>query len=420
MLTNQIQLRFLFDIFSGSTPETGKDFYWDGDIAWITPEDISILKEKYLLSDTKRKITDEGFINAGLKLAPKDAIVFTKRAPIGNLALLNIEACCNQGCFLLVSKDKTSSLFFYYYLLSQKKYLQVLGRGSTFMELSLDEMKSLKVPYLSTKQQLNIVNYLSRETKEIDEQIELKEKQITLLNEKRQALITQAVTRGLNPNVKLKDSGVNCMGEIPEHWGVVQMKYLASEPLKYGANEAALDDNINNPRFIRITDINNDGSLKEDTFKSLEMELAKDYLLDDGDVLFARSGATVGKAFLYKKEWGVSCFAGYLIRMRCNRKKILPEYLILITESNYYWRQIYSESIQATIQNFSGEKYSSMKIILPDIKEQGTIISFLRTELNKLEGMSKLTEKTICLLKERRTALISAAVTGQINIDEIL
>ena len=227
MNRNQIQLKYLFDIFSGSTPETGKGFYWDGDISWITPEDISVLKEERLLLDTKRKITEDGFNSAGLTMAPKGAVVFTKRAPIGNLAILNIDACCNQGCFLLIPKSRVSSVFFYYYLLSQKTILQSLGRGSTFMELSLDEMKSLKVPHIPIEQQSKIVNYLNREIKKIDTLIKLKEKQIDFLSEKRQALITKAVTRGFDLNVKLKSSGIDWLGEVPEHWEIKKMKYLA-------------------------------------------------------------------------------------------------------------------------------------------------------------------------------------------------
>ncbi len=297
--------------------------------------------------------------------------------------------------------------------------LELASTGVTRFGLPKDEIGRLKLPIPNLSIQEKIISFLKTELLFIDRLIAQKEQLIHLLSEKRQALITQAVTRGLDPNVKLKSSGVDWLGDVPEHWDVIQMKYLASEPLMYGANEAALDDNPNNPRFIRITDINNDGSLRDDTFKSLEMDIAKDYLLDDGDLLFARSGATVGKAFLYKKEWGICCFAGYLIRMRSNRKRILPEFLILITESSYYWNQIYTELIQATIQNFSGEKYSSMKIILPDMNEQNAIVTFLKIELNKIDELSKLTEKTILLLKERRTALISAAVTGQIEIPEI-
>jgi type I restriction enzyme, S subunit len=115
------------------------------------------------------------------------------------------------------------------------------------------------------------------------------------------------------------------------------MKFLAACPMKYGANEAALDDDQDQPRFIRITDIAEDGSLRADTFKSLQQDIAQDYMLDDGDILFARSGATVGKTFIYCKSWGAACFAGYLIRFRCDRAKVLPRFLFYFTQGSDYW-----------------------------------------------------------------------------------
>ena len=119
--------------------------------------------------------------------------------------------------------------------------------------------------------------------------------------------------------------------------------------MKYGANEAALDDNPENPRFIRITDMNSDGTLKNSTFKSLDYSIARPYLLNDLDLLLARSGATVGKSFLYKKEYGVACFAGYLINVRLDGKTLLPEYLYFFTQSIPYWTFITGSQIQATI-----------------------------------------------------------------------
>ena len=96
---------------------------------------------------------------------------------------------------------------------------------------------------------------------------------------------------------KYKDSGIEWIGEIPEHWDVKRLAYVISDKLQYGANEVAIEENIEHPRYIRITDFGADGKLKKDTFKSLPPEKASDFILNDGDVLFARSGATVGKTF---------------------------------------------------------------------------------------------------------------------------
>ena len=191
---------------------------------------------------------------------------------------------------------------------------------------------------------------------------------------------------------------------------------MSTEPLAYGANEAALDDDQSFPRFIRITDINEKGNLIDETYRSLEPTIAEPYMLNDGDILLARSGATVGKAFLYKESWGPSCFAGYLIRLRCNKQLVRPEFIFAYTQSDPYWSQIKEGTIQATIQNFSAEKYGDLFLTLPPLWEQSEIIDQLSTSLSELDTLRSSAKSTIALLRERRSALISAAITGQFEV----
>ena len=131
------------------------------------------------------------------------------------------------------------------------------------------------------------------------------------------------------------DTGINWLREIPANWQVRRLRYLASGPLMYGANEAASETDPSFPRFVRITDISEDGSLRPETFRSLPSEIAEPYLLREGDILLARSGATVGKTFIYRKEWGKACFAGYLIRFPCNRDLLLPRFPFLLHTISY-------------------------------------------------------------------------------------
>ncbi|MEL7005531.1 MAG: restriction endonuclease subunit S, partial [Bacteroidota bacterium] len=122
----------------------------------------------------------------------------------------------------------------------------------------------------------------------------------------------------MNPYPVYKDSGIEWIGEIPEHWEMRNLKRIISEPLKYGANEPAESIDKDLPRYIRITDFGENGELRDETFKSLSEEKAKDYLLREGDLLLARSGATVGKSFLFRGYRGKACFAGYLIKATFN------------------------------------------------------------------------------------------------------
>lgn len=344
------------------------------------------------------------------------AIIIGRKGSHGKINWSSVPCFASDTTFFIDNRTTTNHLRWLYYAL-QTLNLDEESVEAAVPGLNRENAYSKRLTLFELSKQKKIADFLDIETKKIDDLIKAKEKLLGALSEKRQALITQAVTRGLNPKAKMKDSGIDWLGEIPEHWGVVQLKFLSKEKLMYGANEAGLEDNPDFPRFIRITDIL-EGELRDETFKSLSPELARPFLLTDKDILLARSGATVGKAFIYRESSGPACFAGYLIRLRCNQSMLLPEYFILVTQSQYYWSQISIDTIQATIQNYSGEKYASMKVILPNINEQNDIVRFIENELKQMDLLRMKTEVSISLLKERKSALITEAITGQLNISQ--
>jgi restriction endonuclease S subunit len=265
-------------------------------------------------------------------------------------------------------------------------------------------------------EQQAIANYLDRKTAAIDTLIAKKEQQIALLQEQRTAVINQAVTKGLDPNAPMKDSGIPWLGRIPAHWEVVRLKWLIRDSLQYGANESAELVDTNLPRYIRITDFYEDGTLRQDTFRSLAEEKANGYYLDEGDILFARSGATVGKTFQFKNYSGKACFAGYLIRARPNPESITSDFLYFYTKSGAYayWKN--SIFIQATIQNIGADKYQNLEIPLPPVNEQQEITDHIEQRLVQISKAESRLSQQIELMKEYRTAVISAAVTGKIDV----
>jgi len=216
---------------------------------------------------------------------------------------------------------------------------------------------------------------------------------------------------------RYKDSGVEWIGEIPVGWEVKKLKYVLSDRLKYGANESALFDNRDDPRYIRITDFGNDGKLRKDTYKSLPFKTAEEYLLQNGDILFARSGATVGKTFQFKNYNGMACFAGYLIKATPNQNIIASDYLYLFTKSSLYER--WKESIfnQATIQNIGADKYAYLDVPLPSIQEQTTIADYLDRKTAEIDELIAQKERLIELYEEEKTAIINQAVTKGIDPD---
>ncbi|WP_367357680.1 restriction endonuclease subunit S, partial [Mesotoga sp.] len=303
--------------------------------------------------------------------------------------------------------------------LYQSKILNELVAGSTNqIELSREELRNLIIPLPADEEQQWIVRGITEKTVEIDALISKKQLLIELLKEKRAAIISRAVTKGLDPNAPMKDSGIEWIGEIPEGWKVTKLKWLSMEPLKYGLNEPASESNQNDPRYVRITDITDEGILRDDTFKSIPQDVAKGYLLEEGDLLFARSGATVGKTFIYNHSWGVGCFAGYLIRFRADASKVSARYLYYFTKSSAYWNWLNSSFTKSTIQNASADKYKSLPVSVPNIESQREILNFLDESSKRIDSFISKIEKTIELLKEYRSALITAAVTGKIDVRE--
>ncbi len=210
---------------------------------------------------------------------------------------------------------------------------------------------------------------------------------------------------------EMKDSGIEWIGEIPKEHRIYRLKYLLRKPLDYGANSSGVEYLDYLPRYIRITDIAADGKLKNDGALSIELEDTSPYLLEDGDILFARSGATVGKSFIYYAEYGRAAFAGYLIRAQLN-EKIVPEYVYYYTCSTGYeiWKN--GIFIQSTIQNISADKYANLPIVLPDTKdEQMRIARILKYVSIELDNVFEKTRASIEEYKKLKQAVITQAVT---------
>ncbi len=288
--------------------------------------------------------------------------------------------------------------------------------------------KNFPTPLPSPDEQTTIADFLDRETGRIDTLVAKKRALIGLLKEKRSALISRTVTRGLpaevahgfglEPHTRLKDSGIEWLGEVPEGWEVKRLRRVLLESLQYGANEPAEIDDRDLPRYVRITDIHDNGGLRDETFRSLPVDIAAPYLLKDGDILFARSGATSGKTFLYQKSWGICAYAGYLIRARMNQQQAVPSFVKYFTSSSSYWQWLSSIYIQSTIQNVSAEKYADLSLPLPPLPEQTAIAAFLDRETARIDRLEEKVASAIERLREYRTALITAAVTGKIDVRE--
>ena len=198
-------------------------------------------------------------------------------------------------------------------------------------------------------------------------------------------------------------------------WKETRLKSLLSSPLTYGLNVSAEDDREDWPRYIRITDFDDYNNLKEDTFKSLPLSVAEAALLEEGDLLLARSGATAGKTFLYSKLPYGACYAGYLIRARFNKNIALPKFISYFTKGSLYtnWKERYC--IQTTIQNISAERYNQLPIIIPSVKEQQRIVDYLDKKLATIDHRVGVLEKEKDAYARLKKSVINQAVTRGLN-----
>lgn len=279
--------------------------------------------------------------------------------------------------------------------------------------LSVSRIMNLNIVLPNLDEQHRIADFLDSKCSEIDTLIENLRARMESAKEYKKAVITEAVTKGLDKNAKMKDSGVEWIGEIPEGWKVARLKQVLKTPMKYGASESGVEYSDELPRYIRITDITLDNKLKDVGKLSLTEQQAIGYLLSEKTVLFARSGATVGKTFLYKPEYGRAAFAGYMISAIPNNNKIKAEWLYYYTLSQTYWDWVNSSFSQATIQNIGADKYSNLPIVIPSLITQQQIINYLDSKCSEIDALLQNYEDQIATLEEYKKSLIYEYVTGK-------
>lgn len=183
------KVKYIFFVFSGSTPNTNNIEYWGEDIEWITPADMDDTGGIY---GGERKITLRGYMACGTNLLPKGSIVISNRAPIGKINYSMNELCTNQGCKGLVRNGENK--YFYYLMLNSVERILLLGRGTTFLELSTNDLNNLNIVVPSAYEQLQVADFLDKKCSEIDSIISKKERQLDLMKEHRKSLIYEYVT----------------------------------------------------------------------------------------------------------------------------------------------------------------------------------------------------------------------------------
>ena len=286
--------------------------------------------------------------------------------------------------------------------------------GSTRDKLTQNDMSEIQLPFPTAEEQEAVVTYLDDATSRIDALIEKKEQMIELLKEKRIALITHAVTKGLDPNVKMKDSGIEWLGQVPEHWVVAKVGSGYSIQLgKMLQPEQNLESELMIP-YLKAINVQWDNiTISEDNFMWGSSEEIVKYGIQKGDLLVCEGGEA-GRSAILKEDIKGYIIQNALHRVRSNNNCVIYLKYLLQIASNLNWFDIICN--KATIAHFTKDKFAEMVIPLPPKKEQQEIIASIEPIIVYIDTLIQKQEQMIELLTEYRSSLIHHAVTGKIDL----
>lgn len=368
-------------------------------------------------SFTGKYLNGSGSFEGAGNFFKQDDVLFNKLRPyLAKVFIAASDGVAVGELLVLRPKPKTDKAFLFFRLLS-KSFISVVD-GSTYgakmPRANWELVGNLKVPVPDSSSQRFIARYLDHKTHLIDTLIEKKQKQIELLQEQRAAIINQAVTKGLNPNVKLKDSGIEWLGEVPEYWERIQLKRVFSR-IDYG-----ISDNLSGDGEIKVLTM---GHIQNGTVIIPEdgciSDVDPELLLLYHDLLFNRTNSRdlVAKVGIYKNSTDEKVtFASYLVRFRVNEDNDAEFMNYLLNSQDFisYARSLALHSINQS--NLNSTKYSQIVVYLPPKKEQIKIAQYLENRCVAIEGVIHKENKQIEHLKEYRTTLISEVVTGKIDV----
>ena len=297
--------------------------------------------------------------------------------------------------------------------------LELAANGVTRFGIPKSEIGTMRLPVPPLAQQQAIADHLDRETARLDALVASKERVLRLLAEKRRALITCAVTRGLDPNAPLRESGIPWLGEIPAHWKVIQLKF-ASVNLQTGPFGSQLHSEdyvtcgtpVVNPSHLAGGRIHADARVSVDEATADRLAV---HHLSLGDVVFARRGEMGRCGVVEPANVGWLCGTGS-IRVRLRKDSAVPYYLALLFAETGISEVLAVQSVGSTMDNLNTEILGGCHVPMPSLEEQRTIVDHVDRETIKIDAICAVTRRTITLLNERRAALIAAAVTGQLEL----
>ena len=357
-----------------------------------------------------------------------DVLVSTVRTYLRAIALVITppENMIASTGFAVIRPRSVTPHFLGYLFQSEFLIAEVIARsvGVSYPAINASDLMRLHVPIPMREEQSAIAAFLDRETGKIDALVAEQEKLIRLLREKRQAVISHAVTKGLPSTgsgqaaARMKDSGIEWLGEVPAHWEIKRLGMLSSQIQTgpFGSQLHAEDYVENETPVINPSNIN-DGKFYPDWSCTVGEEIVErlsQHKLIVGDIVFARRGEMGRCALVSENEAGWLCGTGSL-NVRLNTH-VSAEFVDIYLRTPYVRELLKLESVGSTMDNLNTEILSKVPVPVPPILEQTAIAAFLDRQTTKLDALTAEAQRGIELLKERRSALISAAVTGKIDV----
>ncbi|MEX8504743.1 restriction endonuclease subunit S [Leptothrix ochracea] len=318
----------------------------------------------------------------------------------------------------IVSKPKVTHETYWIGKLLRAMNLNQYSVSAAQPGLSVEIVGNLRIPFPPLSEQSAIAAFLTRETAKIDALVAEQQKLIALLKEKRQAVISHAVTKGLDPSVPMKDSGVEWLGEVPKHWEVKALKFIATVQTGIAKGKDNTGKDIITVPYLRVANVQ-DGYLALDDMAEIEIPVAdlQRYLLQSGDVLMNEGGDfdKLGRGHVWDGSISPCIHQNHVFAVRPHA--VSPEWLNTITGSSYAQFYFMTRSKQSTnLASISSTSIMELPVVLPPPKEQATLLEFLMKQTTSFDTLTAEAQSAIALLQERRTALISAAVTGKMDV----
>lgn len=408
-----IQIKHLSTVKRGASPrpiDDAKFFDDEGEYAWTRIADVTA-SDMYLTSAPQR-LSDLGS-SLSVKLQP-GALFLSIAGSVGKPCITGIKACIHDG-FVYFPELKIPNKFLFYVFAGEQAY-KGLGKFGTQLNLNTDTVGEIKVGCTKYSELEKIVGFLDHETTEIDTLIEKQKQLIKLLKEKRQAVISHAVTKGLNPDAQMRDSGVEWLGEVPAHWDVCLIKHKCKEITDGAHVSPETEGGVH--YFVSITDIKQGAIDFEHAL--LTSPISYKYLVKTGckpffgDILFSKDG-TIGQTAITPDNIDF-VVASSLIVIRPESKKVIPQYINFLLQSDVVAEQVESFVKGAALRRLSIQNLLKVGGAFPPVEEQHEISQYLVNALVKYDGIEARASDLITLQRERRTALISAAVSGKIDV----